>query len=455
MRQILSSVGVLLLAVGIMMLATGMFGTFIGLRSALEGFSQEVVGLMMSGYYAGLIVGTLYCGQMVNRIGHIRAFAAFCALIAAASLAFPFAIYAPSWIGLRAVIGFCMAGLFMVVESWLNARSTGKTRGTVLSLYMMITYLAMGSGQFVLNLGNPQGLELFMIASLLFSLALVPVAMTRTAMPTPVEASHFGFRKLYQISPTAVIGCLCAGLSSGAVYGMGPIYAKNLGLSVAEISQFMGIIIISGLVLQLPIGRLSDRYDRRTVLTFVALAASVTSFALVVWMYLGSYKMMTPAGEVTSLWQKQAIPLQTLAAIYGGFIATVYPLSIAYANDYIEPKDVVQATGGLVLAFSIGAAIGPVSAAGLMGIVGPRGLFIFTGATALLLVGFAVHRMRRRHWAPVTEKESFVLMPEATALSVATELDPRSHEEVYQLELDLKPPSSPVGDKPSNQAPTP
>lgn len=443
MRQIISSVGVLLLAVGIMMLATGMFGTFIGLRSASEGFSHEIVGLMMSAYYVGLIIGTLYCGQLVNRIGHIRAFAAFCGLTATAILAFPFAISGPVWIFLRGVIGFNMAGLFMVVESWLNSRATGKTRGTVLSLYMMISYLAMGSGQFLLNLGNPLGLDLFIIASMLFSLALVPVAMTRAAMPTPVEASHFGFRKLYEISPTAVIGCLCAGLSSGAIYGMGPIFAKNLGLSVAEISRFMGILIVSGLVLQMPIGRLSDRFDRRWVLTLVALAAALASFAMVLVMYWGSYKMMTPAGEVTSLWHRHALPLQSIAAVFGGLIATVYPLSVAYANDYIEPKDVVQATGGLLLAFSVGAALGPVSAASVMKAIGPVGLFLFTGVMPMLLVGFALHRMRQRHWVPIAEKESFVLMPEATALSIATELDPRVRgETTYQLELDLEPPSA-------------
>ncbi len=440
MKQILASVGALLLAISLLMLASGLFGTFIGLRSSLEGFSQTVVGLMMSAYYVGLIVGTLRIGPLVNRIGHIRAFAAFCAIAAAAAITFPFYASAPLWILLRGIIGFSMAGLFMVVESWLNDRATGETRGTVMSLYMMVSYLAMGSGQFMLNLGDPYEPQLFMLTTLLFCLALIPVAVTRASYPAPVESSHFGFRELYRISPTAVMGCLCAGLSSGAIYGMGPVFAKNLGLSVADISRFMGVIVISGLFLQLPIGRLSDRYDRRWIIIGVAIASALSCVGMVLLMRLGSYQMMTPTGAVDSLWEMQSTSLQAMAAAYGGFVATLYPLSVAYANDYIDPKDMVQATGGLVLAFGIGAALGPVAAAGLMKPLGPAGLFIFTGFAAAMLVAFALYRTRRRSWVPVMEKESFVVMPEAMAMPVAMELDPRTQESP-QLALELEPPT--------------
>lgn len=436
MKQILASVGTLLLAIGLLMLANGLFGTFIGLRSSLEGFSQTVVGLMMSAYYLGLIVGTLRIGPLVNRIGHIRAFAAFCAIAAAATIAFPFYASAPFWILLRGITGFSMAGLFMVVESWLNDRATGETRGTVMSLYMMVSYLAMGSGQFMLNLGDPYEPQLFMLTTLLFCLALIPVAVTRASHPAPVESSHFGFRELYRISPTAVIGCLCAGLSSGAIYGMGPVFAKDLGLSVVEIARFMGIIVISGLFLQLPIGRLSDRYDRRRVIIGVAVASALSCAGMVLLMRWGSYQMMTPAGPVDSLWEMQSTSLQAVAAAYGGFVATLYPLSVAYANDYIDPKDMIQATGGLVLAFGVGAALGPVAAAGSMKLLGPAGLFVFTGLAAAVLVVFALYRTRRRSWVPVMEKESFVVMPEAMSMPVAMELDPRTQESP-QMTLDL------------------
>ncbi|HXH02913.1 MAG TPA: MFS transporter, partial [Candidatus Competibacteraceae bacterium] len=284
MRQLLASIGALMLAVAMLMTASGLFGTFLGLRSSLEGFSKEWVGLLMSAHYGGLVLGALRCGRLINRIGHIRAFAAFCAMAAAFSCLFPFVVHPVVWVLLRSAIGFNMAGMFMVVESWLTTQASDRTRGTALSIYMMVTYLAAGSGPLLINLADPAGQELFLLAVMLFALALVPVAVTRTRAPVPVEAAHFGLRRLYAISPLAVIGCIGAGLVCGAAYGMGPVFAQSLGLRVAEISGFMSVLQVSGLLLQLPLGRLSDRYDRRSVLTLATLALALVSLAIVALM---------------------------------------------------------------------------------------------------------------------------------------------------------------------------
>lgn len=424
MRETLAAMWSLLMSVALLMLGVGLFNTFINLRAQIEGFSTASIGLLTSAFYLGLILGTLQCGKLVNRIGHIRAFAAFSALNAAAIGAFPFVVTLPTWLLLRAFLGFNIAGLYMVAESWLNTKATLQNRGQLLALYMMTSYLALAAGQLLLNLGPAGGLELFMLSSMLLSLALVPVAVTRATSPAPVESERFGFRKLYAISPVAVFGCLGSGLALGALYGMGPIYGQQVGLSLTGIAHFMAVVSVSGLFLQVPIGRLSDRYDRRSIITAVALLCGAASAGLAFW---GTF---SPA------------LLLSLVAVYGGLVATLYPLSVAYANDYVDAKDMVQASAGLVLAYGIGASIGPTAAAAAMALFGAGGLFVFSSVMNALVAGFALHRRRRRWWVPVVPKEAFVPLPEATTLPTATETDPRA--EGVQMALNLAaPPESP------------
>lgn len=428
MRQILASLSALLVSMSLLMLGTGLFTTFIGLRAVLEGFTKESVGLMMSVFYLGLILGTLRCGRLINRIGHIRAFAVFSATSAAVVIVFPLFVSAPLWMLLRGILGFNLAGMYMVAESWLNTRATGDNRGTLLAIYTMTSFLAMGGGQLLINLGDPAGFELFIVVNLLFCLALVPVAVTRATHPAPVEFSHFRFRQLYAISPVSVGGCLCSGFALGALFGMGPIYGQDLGLSVAQISQFMSVLIVSGLFLQLPLGRLSDRLDRRWVIVAVASVMALAGFAMVLWA------------------QHSFAVLLGLAAIFGGLLATLYPLSVAYANDYIDPKDMVPASGGLLLAYSVGAAVGPAIAAGVMRLTGPGGLFLYTGVAAAALVVFALYRMRQRHWAPVREKEAFVPLPVTDVqTSVVNEIDPRCEPPAH---AEKEPPALPANSAP-------
>ena len=408
----------LLLSVTLLMLAAGLFGTFIALRASLEGFPREITGMLMSAYYAGLIVGTLRCGPLINRIGHIRAFAAFCAVNAFVTLLFTFVTSAPVWLLLRAVFGFNMAGMFMVAESWLNDKADGGNRGVLIALYMMACYSAAGGGQFVLNLVSLDGDQMFSITAMLFALAVIPVAVTHATHPAPVEASRFKFRQLYRISPLSVIGCFLAGMAAGALYGLGAIYGSDIGLSVAGISQFMGAFFVSGLLLQMPIGRLSDRYDRRWVLTLVAIVA--TGFAALLML-----------GELLPL-----PGLLLLVLIYGSFTLTLQSLCIAYANDYIEPQDMVAASGGMLMSFSVGAVIGPVGAAGLMHLLGPAGLFAWSALMIGLLVLFSLYRMQVRTWAPVADKDPFVPLPGVSGASTALESDPRSQWQQLSLELE-------------------
>ena len=424
MRNVLAATTSLLLSVGLLMLAGGLFGSFVGLRSIAEGFPKILAGSMMSAFYAGMILGTLRCGQLINRVGHIRAFGAFCAVTAAAVLAFPLYINPLYWLVLRLVIGFNMAGLYMVAESWLNAKADQSNRATLLSLYMMTSYIAMGSGQFLLNLGPISGAELFMISAMLFSLAVVPVAVTKASHPDPISAPRFGFRRLYRISPLAVIGCVLAGMITGAIWGMAPIYGRDLGLSTSEISVFMGVLVASGLLFQLPIGRLSDHIDRRYVIAGVALVCALSSLAMLPITRAYSFETLDPTRVVLAL--PVPVWLFITAALFGGFMATLYPLNIAHANDHIDSDNLVQASGGLILAHGAGAIVGPLGAASVMQLMGPAGLFVFITSVGLLLALVALWRIRQGAPIPEEAKEVFVAMPEVSTTPVATEVDPRT-----------------------------
>lgn len=341
----------------------------------------------------------------------------------------------PAWAALRALTGASIAGAYMVVESWLNTRSNEHTRGTMLSRYMMTSYIAMGGAQQMLQLADTAGQELFMLAAVMVVLGVIPVAITSATHPAPVESSRFGMRRLWGISPVAVVGCLASGMISGALLGMAPIFAQDVGMSLAGISTFMTVLLASGLLLQVPIGRLSDRFDRRTVIIGVAFTCLVVSALMLAVMQLGAYRMMTMTGPVTMISSTYTPWLFVVAGTFGGISATLYPLSLAYANDYIEPKDMVEASAGLLLAYGVGAALGPLVGAAAMRLVGPEGLFQYIALVAGGMTLFALYRTRKRSWVPVAEKESFVPMADIIASPVPMELDPRT--EGTQLELDL------------------
>jgi len=398
----------LLMSVALLMLGNGVFSTFLALRASAEGFSNEVVGWIASSYYIGLIAGTIKCGSLVNRIGHIRAFATFSAFSAASILAFGLFISPGAWIVLRIVLGFNLAGLYMVAESWLNARATSATRGTILSIYMTITYLALGGGQFLINVADIGGNSLFTISAILLTLALVPVSVTHATHPSPVESSYMSLRALFSISPVAAVGCVAGGVIVGSTFGLGPIYASEQGLDTQGISLFMGIVIVAGLFTQVPIGQLSDRFDRRRVIVGITVCTALVGLILII----GSNMHLAA--------------LYVWVALYGGFTATLYPLCVAYANDYLEPGQVVAASSSLVFAFGIGAAVGPTAAASIMNLAGPRGLFVLSFSVCVSYIAFILYRMRVRSWAPVVDKEPYVAMPEVIATPVASELDPRA-----------------------------
>ncbi len=378
MLQSIRSVASLLLSFGLLLVANGMFATLLGLRGKLEGFSTETVGFIMAGYFVGLLLGALHAVRVVAAVGHIRGFAAFASILSVAVLGHVLWIDPFVWFIFRLAAGFCMAGMVMVVESWLNERATNETRGQILSIYMMTNYLGSGMGQFMVTVADPAKFQLFVIASIIFSIALVPVLLTQASAPKPSSPQRMKFRDLYGVSPLGVVGTICAGMVNSSINSMGPVFARDSGLSLVGVSTFMACVIIGGMVLQFPIGRLSDRYDRRTILLIVTISTVIAALA-VIW-----------ATGQSPIW------LYVVGAFFGAFCYTVYPLCAAQINDMAAPDKMVQVSAGLLFAYGCGASIGPIVAAQMMGKFGPQGMFMSSAALTGTLALFTAYRMLRR-----------------------------------------------------------
>jgi MFS family permease len=410
MRKTLPLIASLLIGMGIVQLGNGLLMTVISLRMKIEGFSTEAAGLVMSLYFAGQMLAASTIPRIIGRVGPVRTFAAAAAVLASAALSQILLIAVFPWAVLRAITGYGMAGLNMVAESWLNSRATNENRGEILALYMIMVFLATGLGQFLLNVADPADFDLFALSTVLIMVGLIPVALTRAQAPTFGEHSGLSFVELYRLSPLGVVGVIGTGLVNSSFYGLGPIFARDIGLDTAGVSSFMGITIIAGLAMQWPVGKLSDIYDRRTVLTFVFLGVAVISAGMVVVLQLH------PGWTIL------------LACFYGGLSFTTYSLSVAHACDFVEPKDLVKATGTFVFAYGIGAVLGPIVAAAAMSHLGPEGLFVYAAAINAGLVGFALYRMTRRKAKPKDLQGQFVGLPQTT--SIVKALDPRALPEI-------------------------
>ncbi|SDH83283.1 MFS transporter [Roseospirillum parvum] len=427
MGQVLLSVVSLLVGTSVFLMGQGLLGTLVGLRMAGAGYADSVSGLVMAAYFLGLALAALNSARVIAIAGHIRAFAVFATCFSAATLAHSFHLDPTYWFVLRLIEGYCMCGLFMCVESWLNERSTNDTRGTVLSIYSITVYGAQGAAQFLLNLAPLDSFLLFALASILVSVALVPVALTRVPAPTPPTGARFGFLRLYRISPLGVFGCIMSGMVIGAFYGMAPVFGAKMGFSVNDVATLMAAVIIGGVVLQWPLGRFSDRFDRRLVIAGVGCGIAVAALCLagVAW----AAALMEPR---TLVWA-----VIGLAALFGAFSFTLYPLALAQANDFIEPHELVPASGGLMLAYSFGAVGGPLAASLVMDAVGPAGLWAFIACGGVLTLCFSVWRMIRGAPLPETEDQGNYQMMARTTAAIA-ELDPRGEDDQLWFEFDYQ-----------------
>lgn len=387
------SVFSLLLSYGLLLLGNGLFATLLGVRTQIEGFTPASVGFIVAAYFTGLLLGAFLAPRVVARVGHIRAFAAFASVMSITALLPALVVHPLVWSVTRAASGFCMAGMILVTESWLNERATNENRGQVMSLYMISNYFAAGFGQLLLPLADPSRFHLFSLASIIFSLALVPVLLTRATAPLPRPPERIRFGELWRTSPLGFLGALSSGLVNSVFHGLGAVFAHGIGLSIAQTSTFMASAIFGGLVLQWPVGRLSDRVDRRWILVAVSGLTALASIGVV---------MVSGIGGTA---------LYALAAIYGGLSFTIYSISAAHTNDFSDPERRVQTASALLVAYGIGAVVGPLVASVVMGGIGPSGLFLYAAVVNAVLALFAIYRMCRRAAKGKEERSELITLP--------------------------------------------
>ncbi|GLV30232.1 MFS transporter [Sphingobium sp. TomTYG75] len=398
----------LLLSIFMLMAGSGFLATLISLRLNRAGSGTMTIGIVATAYFGGLIIGSLRAGGIVRRVGHIRAFAAFVALLSASTLSYALWTQPLFWMLLRLIDGICVAGVFVCLESWLNDRAEPEMRGSVLAAYMVALYSGQAIGQLLLGASGSLPAIPFQIASILISLAIIPLCLTRSSAPAPVEASAFSLRSLLAASPLGAWGAVATGLMLGAFYGMAAVHVRRLGLDLAETAHFMMIVILGGVALQWPLGRLSDRHDRRRVIVGSFAVAALVSIAL-------------------SLISGGGVLLISLGALFGGLSFALYPLCVAHCNDRLLETERVAASGRLVLLYSIGAALGPVLAAGFMTAAGTGGLFLFIACCAGVAMMVGLWRQRASEPVPDMYQQEFQIVPRTTPMAAL--LDPNSVDE--------------------------
>lgn len=394
---------------GIFMLQGGnsLLGTFLSLRLALEGTPSFLIGIVVASYSGGFLVSCLFGHHLIRGVGHIRAFAVFAAAMCCLTLAFALHVDPFVWAVLRLLTGVSAAGMFMIGESWLNDRAPSAIRGRIFAIYTISNMFAQSSCQLLLFVADPAGLALFMVTAALFSACLIPVALTRASAPALPSIEAFGLRQLFKISPVAVVGCIAAGLVNPSVGGLAPVFALNIGFSSAQVGLFTAALVMGGLLLQWPLGRLSDRYDRRRVLLGVTMAAACVGLTLA-----------ASAGG-------PALGLVVLAMAFGGTAFSVYPISATHANDHADRRHTVAVSSGLLLSWAIGSIVGPLLATAAMGWLGPSGLFFYTASISISFSLYIIWRMTRRAAVPAQQRGAFVAQSPATS-PVTSELDPRA-----------------------------
>lgn len=403
------SFGALFLSALFFLMASGVLSTLLSLRMTLSGFSTPSIGFTLACYYSGLVIGYFLCHRLIQRVGHIRSFAVFAAVTTIISLLHGLYISAVFWAILRLLCGIANFGLFMVIESWLNECAQRQIRGRIFAIYMILTYVGIGIGQQILNMGGKGGQDLFLIAAILFCVSLIPVSATQSVHPELSQPPRFTFRALFKIVPLGMAGCFTAGLVNSAFYSMGPVFGTKIGLSVFQLSWFMTTTVIGGFAVQWIIGIVSDRFDRTMILMVVAGFFTLFSFVVILTHGISYHLLLVEM------------------AILGGFLFAFYPVAVARANDVFEGKDAVGVSSALLLCYSIGAISGPIFSSIIMMLLNsPYGLFSYWSLVGGAFAVFAVLLKHKEKIAIIRPVDQVNFVPMKNTSFVAMTLDPRT-----------------------------
>jgi MFS family permease len=378
MITVLTKTWALFFGFALISLAHGLQGTLIGVRAIVEGFSFISTGFIVAGYYVGYLTGSIIIPIFLKRVGHIRVFAALASLASIAILLHSVFIQPYMWFFIRILTGISLAGIFVIMESWLNAKSTNETRGKILSIYMIVTFSFLGLGQFLLNLSDPAEVDLFILVSILLSFALLPILLSITEAPNITDSKKISLKELFIISPLGFVGAFFTGLAHSAILGYGAVFASVKGLGLFEISIFMVIVTSFGALFQWPIGYLSDKIDRRVILISVTLISSALSLFIVASSYIS------------------LIIFFILLAIYSGMSLPMYSLTIAHTNDFLQQDEIIGATASMCILIGLGSICGPIAASLFMNSIGPDGFFVYLFIVHGLLGLFGLYRVAKR-----------------------------------------------------------
>lgn len=392
----------LLLGILLLMVGNGMQGTLLGVRGEMEGFPTTLMSIVMAGYFGGFVLGSMVMPGLIQRVGHVRVFAALGSLISAVLILYAAAPNWIAWAALRVLIGFCFCGVYITAESWVNASARNENRGRAMSTYFIVQMLGLVVGQVLMNVGDPGGWMLFVIPSVLVSVAFTPILLAQVTAPRFETIKPMSIARLYRASPLGCVGIFLIGGVLATLMGMGAVWGATIGLNVREISAFVAAVWIGGLFAQYPIGWLSDRVDRRLLITVLAVAGTlitviVSSREMGVWGYL------------------------LAALLVGGVANPIYALLIAYTNDFLDTSDMAAASAGLLLINGAGSVFGPILTGWLMATVGPEGFWIYMAVLLTALAAYGGWRMTQRA-TPDVDQSFAVLSPSATTFAVETAL---------------------------------
>ena len=383
MKNALAPVAALLIGVAILLTGLGLQGTLLPVRASMEAFSILAIGTLGAAYVLGFTLGCRKGGQLVKSVGHVRVFLAMTALASSVPLIHGLILSPLAWSLLRFLTGLCFAILFLVIESWLNERSSNENRGIVFSTYVMITLTVLAAGQMMTLLYDPTGLELFIIASVLVSLGAIPVALSTSPTPELPQETEVNLRQLFKISPAGMLGCLATGLANGAFWALAPVFTTGMSNNPSLAAWFMSCTVLGGALAQWPLGFLSDKLGRRKTLALASTACAIV--ATLIWTFSSALSFTT---------------VNLLGGIWGFFAFPLYAVSVAHANDYAEPTDYVMVSSGLLLMYGAGAVIGPIVATVVISMTDYAGLYILTAGVHVLLAVYVLLRIVRRSSAP-------------------------------------------------------
>jgi len=408
----LFSIGAILLSTAFLLMGNGLITTLTPLRAQLDGFSGLAVGAMGSFYYAGFVLGCFAGPRLLARVGHIRTFAVGAALTAATVLLQALFTQELIWFLVRAAFGFCAACVYMALESWLNDRATNETRGRILAAYIVVNLSCLMLGQWFLLAAPPTGFELFSLAAIVYIFCIVPVGLTRLPQPLPQAVPRFRILRLARRAPVGVAGVIAVGLANGAFWALAPVYAQSLGYSTFGIALFMSVFILGGALIQLPLGRYSDRLDRRWIAAIACAAACATGIALA---FLGRAGASVP------------MLLYPVAFVFGAAMLPLYSLSIAHANDRMQRSEFVEASASLLLINGLASVVGPILGATVTARFGQPTLFFYTAGVHFIMMTYTLWRILTAGARPGERREHFVPVPQL-ASPQSIELDPRAQE---------------------------